>query len=121
MTKTQRGLTLIEFLITASIVGLALLIGNDLFSSEAQAKRESKRKAGEQQKIEDERPRKISEANGCEVWAFNPGARWQYFTRCGSSTQTTNTWEECRTVMVGKLSRTECTPHSSTVTQEPQK
>jgi len=73
------------------------------------------------QAAEDAKPRKVSEANGCEVWAFNPGGRWQYFTRCGAATQTTNTWEECRSVQSGKTTRTECTPHSLNVTQEPKK
>lgn len=72
------------------------------------------------QAAEDVKPRKVSEANGCEVWAFNPGGRWQYFTRCGAAaTSTKNSWEECRSVTIGKTSRTECTPHTLTVTQEP--
>lgn len=70
------------------------------------------------QAAEDAKPRKVSEANGCEVWTFKPGDRWQYFTRCGSATQTTNTWEECRSVTSGKTTRTECTPRSAIVTQE---
>lgn len=42
-------------------------------------------------------PYKISEADGCEVYTFNPdGLRWRYFTKCGSATTTTdNTWVEC--------------------------
>ena len=71
------------------------------------------------QAAEDAKPRKVSEANGCEVWAFNPDNRWQYFTRCGATTQTTNTWDEFRSVTIGKTTRQECTPHSLTVTQGP--
>lgn len=72
------------------------------------------------QQIEAEKlPRKVNEAGGCEVWAFKPGDRWLYFTKCGSKTETTNTWDECRTVSQGKTSRTECTPRSTVIAQEP--
>jgi hypothetical protein len=64
-------------------------------------------------------PRKVNEANGCEVWAFKPADRWLYFTRCGAKTETTNAWNECRSVTTGKTTRTECTPRSAVITQEP--
>ncbi|WP_304349986.1 hypothetical protein [Comamonas testosteroni] len=90
-----------------------------IFAPANVAEREAEHKARENQALEDRKPRKVSEANGCEVWAFNPGGRWQYFTRCGAATQTTNTWEECRSVTSGKTTRQECTPHRLTITQEP--
>ena len=109
-------------------LGYSLVIGvlglgvkscwNSEFSDAAVAEKTAKRKAEAEQKANDAKPRKVSEANGCEVWAFNPGSRWQYFTRCGAATQTTNTWEECRSVTSGKSTRQECTPHSATITQE---
>ena len=70
---------------------------------------------------QDKLPRKTSEANGCEVWAFKPADRWLYFTRCDARTETTNSWEVCRSVNQGKSTRTECTPHSTVVTQETKK
>lgn len=117
--KKQAGLTLMEFLVVAACVGIVFWLGSLVFGPEARAEVEAERKAKEAQRIEDAKPRKVSEANGCEVWAFNPGGRWQYFTRCGAATQTTNTWDECRSVTSGKTTRQECTPHSLTITQEP--
>ena len=70
---------------------------------------------------QDKLPRKTSEANGCEVWAFKPADRWLYFTRCDARTETTNSWEVCRSVSQGKYTRTECKPHSTAVTQETKK
>ena len=67
---------------------------------------------------QDKLPRKTSEAHGCEVWAFKPADRWLYFTRCDARTETTNTWDVCRSVTQGKTTRTECTPHSTVVSQE---
>lgn len=67
---------------------------------------------------EDKLPRKVNEANGCEVWAFKPGDRWLYFTRCAARTETVNSWDVCRSVQQGKTTRTECTPHSLRITQE---
>ena len=67
----------------------------------------------------DKLPRKVNDANGCEVWAFKPGDRWLYFSRCGAKTETVNTWDVCRSVSQGKTTRTECTPQSMAVTQEP--
>lgn len=79
-----------------------------------------KRQTEAAQKEADKRPRKVNEANGCEVWAFKPTDRWLYFSRCGSDkTSTINTWDECRTVNSGKTTRTECTPHSMTITMAP--
>ena len=78
------------------------------------------RKAAEAERIAAERlPRKVNEANGCEVWAFKPSDRWLYFTRCATKTETVNTWDLCRSVTSGKTTRTECTPQSMAVTQEP--
>jgi hypothetical protein len=80
----------------------------------------AERKAEADQKEADKRPRKVNEANGCEVWAFKPTDRWLYFSRCANDkTSTINTWDECRSVNSGKVSRTECTPHSLTITQVP--
>lgn len=83
-------------------------------SPEAVARREAEaaRIAAEQL------PRKVNEANGCEVWAFKPADRWLYFTRCGAKTEITNAWDECRSVSSGKTTRTVCTPHSTVITQE---
>ena len=78
------------------------------------------RRAAEAASVEAEKlPRKVNEANGCEVWAFKPSGRWLYFTRCGAKTETTNAWDECRSVQSGKTTRTVCTPHSAVITQEP--
>lgn len=74
--------------------------------------------AHRQQVEADKLPRKVNESNGCEVWAFNPGDRWLYFTRCGAKTETTNAWDECRSVTTGKTTRTECTPRSAVISQE---
>lgn len=73
-------------------------------------------------RIEDERrPRKVNEANGCEVWAFKPSDRWLYFTRCDAKTETVNQWETCRSVSQGKTTRTECQEHALPITQEMKK
>lgn len=38
-------------------------------------------------------PRIVSRsADGCDVYAFNPGDRWRYFTRCGAQTTTDNSY-----------------------------
>ncbi|MGE8446732.1 MAG: pilus assembly FimT family protein [Comamonas sp.] len=119
----QKGLTLIETLLVVAFTVVAILVGSCVMDPERVAQRAAE-EAAEKKAVESKRqaelkPRKISEADGCEVWAFNPGQRWQYFTRCGSKTETKTTWDECRTVTSGKTSRTECTPHSATVTNEP--
>lgn len=117
--KKQAGLTLIELLIVAGILGILSTIVYDVFSDSGKERRAAQEKEHQDKINADRQPRKVSEANGCEVWAFKPGERWQYFTRCGAATQTTNVWEECRTVSMGKTTRQECTPHSVTFTQEP--
>lgn len=104
-----------------TVIAVFAFFGWAIFAPSNVAQRAAERKAEEHQRLEDRKPRKVSEANGCEVWAFKPGDRWQYFTRCGAVTQTTNVWEECRSVTSGKTTRQECTPHSMTVTQEPKK
>ena len=113
---------MVEILLVAAATGALIWVTSCAFSPEAQAERVAKevaeQKVKEAKRVEDAKPRKVSEANGCEVWAFKPHGRWQYFTRCGSATETTNVWEECRSVSSGKTTRTECTPHSMTVTQE---
>lgn len=77
------------------------------------------RRRQEAAKVESEKlPRKVNEANGCEVWAFKPGDRWLYFTRCATRTETVNSWDVCRSVQQGKTTRTECTPNSLRITQE---
>lgn len=68
---------------------------------------------------EDRLPRKTSEGNGCEVWAFKPSDRWLYFARCGDRTETVNAWRTCRQVQNGKTTTTQCTEHSMPITQEP--
>ena len=79
----------------------------------------AERQAEATKKAQDKLPRKVNQANGCEVWAFKPTDRWLYFTRCGAATETTNTWDECRTVSQGKTTRTECTPKSAVIAQQP--
>lgn len=104
------------FLIALSIVGgfICFLIWSH-HQPEAVAQREA-----EAARIAAERlPRKVNEANGCEVWAFKPADRWLYFTRCGAKTETTNAWSECRSVTSGRTTRTECTPRSTVIAQEP--
>ncbi|WP_289241294.1 hypothetical protein [Delftia sp.] len=92
--------------------GLHLPLRNE---PEAAQRRQEEAKARADEKL----PRKVNEANGCEVWAFKPADRWLYFTRCGASTETVNTWDECRTVQSGKTSRQECTPKSMAIAQQP--
>lgn len=118
--KKQKGLTLLKFIMCAAVFAPLALLFYEIFSDDSKERRASAEKAKQAQALEDSKPRKVSEANGCEVWAFKPGARWQYFTRCDTATtHTINTWEECRSVSSGKTTRQECTPHSTTVTQEP--
>lgn len=86
---------------------------------EARPARVAERAAEAAQRDADKKPRKVSEASGCETWAFKPSDRWLYFARCDAKTSTTNTWDVCRSVTTGKTTRTECTPHSATVEQAP--
>lgn len=89
------------------------------FSPEADVRRAER----DRQHAENKLPRKVNDAGGCEVWAFNPtgDGRWLYFTKCGSAkTDTKNEWEECRSVLVGKTTRQECTPHSMSITNTPE-
>lgn len=72
-----------------------------------------------QQVQDDKLPRKTSEANGCEVWAFKPHDRWLYFTRCGDRTVTQNTWETCRQTIPGKPHTNTCTQHVLPIEQGP--
>jgi hypothetical protein len=58
-------------------------------------------------------PRIVSRsADGCEVYAFNPGDRWRYFTRCGAQTTTDNSYTVTRTS--GKTTTTETVDDSIT-------
>ncbi|ODU36652.1 MAG: hypothetical protein ABT03_15530 [Comamonas sp. SCN 67-35] len=108
------------FLVVTGIAAVSALIFGMKSCSEWAEQRPSAI-AHRQQIEDDKKPRKVNEANGCEVWAFKPGegARWMYFTRCGAKTETTNAWDECRSVQSGKTTRTVCTPHSTVITQEP--
>ena len=58
--------------------------------------------AGERAIAERERrestPHVVREADGCRVYAFKHGGdRYHYFTRCGSTTTTSSSWESCNT------------------------
>lgn len=67
------------------------------------------RKEEAKARADEKLPRKVNEAD-----------RWLYFTRCGaSSTETVNTWDECRTVQSGKTTRQECTPKNMAIAQQP--
>ena len=57
--------------------------------------------AGERAIAERERrestPHVVREADGCKVYAFKAQERYHYFTRCGSTTTTSSSWESCNT------------------------
>ena len=60
------------------------------------------RRDGERAQAERERreatPHVVREADGCKVYAFkHVGGRYHYFTRCGSTTTTSSSWESCNT------------------------
>lgn len=110
--KRQRGGFAICIILVLAVVLPIGCVAHDIWT-DGPERRDAERA---KEAAENAKPRKVSEANGCEVWAFKPGDRWQYFTRCGSTTQTTNTWDECRSVTSGKTTRTECTPRSAIVT-----
>lgn len=52
------------------------------------------RKEAYDEAVANQKPRLISEADGCKVYTFKGGDRWQYFTRCGSTTTTDNSYVE---------------------------
>jgi hypothetical protein len=52
------------------------------------------RKAAYAEAIANQKPRLVSEADGCKVYTFKGGDRWQYFTRCGATTTTDNSYKE---------------------------
>ena len=58
-------------------------------------------RAGERAIAERERrestPHVVREADGCKVYAFKAQERCHYFTRCGSTTTTSSSWESCNT------------------------
>ena len=61
--------------------------------------------AEKKKRQEDAQPRKISEADGCSVYTFNPnGSRWLYFTKCTNGEVTT---QNIYSVPNGKTTRTE--------------
>jgi hypothetical protein len=51
-------------------------------------------------------------ADGCDVYAFNPGDRWRYFTRCGAQTTTDNSYTA--TTTSGKTTTTKTVDDSIT-------
>lgn len=57
--------------------------------------------ASERARAERERreatPHVVREADGCKVYAFKAHERYHYFTRCGSTTTTSSSWESCNT------------------------
>ena len=106
--------TLLSVLLVAAIIGVPSCIYRHETSPETKARRDQAAARVEAEKL----PRKVNEANGCEVWAFKPGDRWLYFTRCATHTETVNTWDECRSVQQGKTTRTVCTPHSMRISQD---
>ena len=57
-----------------------------------------------QQRIAEVTPRRISEADGCTVYAFKPSDRWLYFTKCANAETTTS---NAYSVPSGKTTRTE--------------
>lgn len=58
-------------------------------------------------------PRIVSRStDGCAVYAFNPGDRWRYFTRCGTQVTTDNNYTVTRSS--GKTSTTETVEDSIT-------
>lgn len=109
---------MVEKLLTALLICLIVGVPSCIYRHETSPETIEAR-AREVAKIEAEKlPRKVNEANGCEVWAFKPGDRWLYFTRCATKTETVNTWDVCRSVQQGKTNRTVCDPHSLRITQE---
>jgi hypothetical protein len=65
-----------------------------------------KAQAEQAQRQAEATPRKVSEADGCTVYAFKPQDRWLYFTKCVNAETTT---QNQHTVRSGKSSRTETT------------
>lgn len=90
----------------------------EVWSEEARQRHAQRERDAQQTAYEQSLPRKIREANGCEVWAFKPGPRWLYFTRCGQDqTETMNRWEVCKSVTQGKQTRQECHEEAMSIEQ----
>lgn len=85
-----------------ALVALVLFIVSIERSDWAKAERA----AEAAQRAADAKPRLVSSgADGCKVYAFRPGDRWLYFTRCPQSqTSTSNEWTV--TTGAGKTART---------------
>jgi hypothetical protein len=85
----------------STLVILALLVGGIHACSETDAYKALK-KAEAERDVADAKPRVVSEADGCKVYAFKASDRWRYFTRCAAQTTTDNNYE----VQSGKTRRT---------------
>ena len=63
----------------------------------AERERRERRAIAERERREST-PHVVREADGCKVYAFKHGGdRYHYFTRCGSTTTTSSSWESCNT------------------------
>ena len=85
-------------------VGAALVAYGSYDTPQSLAEDALKGQKKEAQRIAEITPRKVSEANGCTVYAFKPSDRWLYFTKCANSETTT---QNQYTVRSGKTSHTE--------------
>lgn len=82
------------WLITAAITSL-LLFGIHSCDQSEWSQQQKRQRA--EREWREQTPHVIREADGCKVYAFKPGDRYHYFTRCPDSrTSTESSWEECR-------------------------
>ena len=78
---------------------LVLIIGKQVYNRydpEWIAENAAEERARYEERVRQETPHVVREADGCKVYAFKSGDRWHFFTRCPNSTTNTDTaYEVC--------------------------
>ncbi len=79
-----------------AIGGYWLWCAHDNTTPETKAVKAAEEKARKDERVRQETPHVVREADGCKVYAFKSRDRWHYFTRCPNATTVTDTaYEEC--------------------------
>ena len=84
-------------LFVCAVVGLPLF---GLYSCQQSEWSQAGKRAIAERERQEATPHVVREADGCKVYAFKHGGdrdRYHYFTRCGSTTTTSSSWEPCNT------------------------
>ena len=103
---------IILFLSYVALLGIIFLFTNTDLETERNTRYNQERL----QRTANEKPHVIREADGCKVYTFLVGDRYQFFTRCkDGNVSTENNWKECHSEQQGETTVQKCVDKSMSI------